>query len=214
MALTRPEEISDRALDRTLDPAPVAFDDGGWILPKQGDRRLDSPFFNERPDGCLPELLVVHGISLPEGAYGGPHVDNLFLGRPLDSAHPELHAVSGMQVSAHFVIDRGGRLTQYVSIQSRAWHAGRSNFRGRDNCNDFSIGVELEGCDLEPYEPLQIDRLVDLAQALCVALPSMRWVAGHSDIAPGRKTDPGPYFDWTGFISRIRSKGIGLERNF
>lgn len=165
----------------------------------RGARQVPSPNSNERPDGVEPRLIVVHGISLPPGRFGGPHIDRLFTNRLDVSAHPAFVDLRGVRVSAHFLVRRDGRVTQYVPVQRRAWHAGASRFRGVENCNDFSVGIELEGTDHEPYTPVQYRRLAAAIRALRRALPGLSRapVVGHADIAPGRKTDPGPSFDWT-----------------
>jgi len=141
------------------------------------------------------ELLVVHNISLPPGRFGGGVVERLFRNEPAPLRHPFLELLDGLRVSAHFLIERDGRITQFVACGARAWHAGASAFDGRRGCNDFSIGVELEGTDFVAYEPAQYEALAQLTRALRAFLP-LRAVRGHSHIAPGRKTDPGPLFDW------------------
>lgn len=163
-----------------------------------GARQVLSPHFDERPAGSQPELLVIHGISLPPGQFGGPWIDQLFTGNLPPHAHPSFQDIAGLRVSAHAVIRRDGAITQYVPFGKRAWHAGRSHYRGRDSCNDFSIGIELEGTDTTPYTDAQYESLTMLVAALLAAYPrlSAQRIAGHSDIAPGRKTDPGPAFDW------------------
>lgn len=159
-------------------------------------RRCPSPFHNERPSGELA-LTVVHGISLPPGEFGGPWIDHLFSGTLPPDRHPYFAEVAGMGVSAHLLIRRDGEVVQYVPFDRRAWHAGRSSWRGRENCNDFSVGIELEGCDDQPYDDAQYVALVAALQALWWRYPGLRGeLAGHDDIAPGRKTDPGPSFDW------------------
>jgi AmpD protein len=158
---------------------------------------LASPHCDDRPPGCAVELLVIHAISLPAGHYGGDDVTALFLGR-LDCRHPDYAGLTDLRVSAHFFIRRDGRLVQFVPIQRRAWHAGASRFGRRERCNDFSIGVELEGCDLDPFTANQYATLIALTRALRAACPAIgaERIVGHSDIAPGRKTDPGLHFDW------------------
>jgi AmpD protein len=157
-----------------------------------------SPNFDARPDGMLPELVVVHGISLPPGQFGGPWIEALFMNRLPPKMHPYFETVAPLQVSSHLLIRRAGDIVQFVPFSMRAWHAGKSNFRGRERCNDFSIGIELEGADEVPYEPIQYRALTQTILALCEAYPSLSLdrIAGHSDIAPGRKSDPGPSFDW------------------
>ncbi len=164
----------------------------GWLW---GARRVDSPHCDARPEGCAISLLVVHNISLPPGQFGGPGVEQLFKNRLNPEEHPYYASIQGLRVSAHFFIRREGELIQFVPCILRAWHAGVSNWQGRAGCNDFSIGVELEGTDDTPFDDLQYAVLNRLLAALRAAYP-ITSVAGHSDIAPGRKTDPGPYFDW------------------
>jgi N-acetyl-anhydromuramoyl-L-alanine amidase len=166
-----------------------------------GARQVLSPHFDARPAGVLPELLVVHGISLPPGEFGGPWIDRLFTGTLPADAHPYFREVAGQRVSAHALIRRDGQIVQYVPFGERAWHAGQSAYRGRSGCNDFSIGVELEGTDDTPYTDAQYPALAALTAALLVAFPSLspQAIAGHSDVSPGRKTDPGPSFDWARF---------------
>jgi len=157
-----------------------------------GVRQVLSPHFDQRP------LIVVHGISLPPGEFGGPWIDRLFTGNLPASAHPAFAAIAGLRVSAHAVIRRDGAITQYVPFAARAWHAGESSYRGRAACNDFSVGIELEGTDEMAYMTPQYQSLASLVRSLCAAYPTLHTerLTGHSDIAPGRKTDPGPAFDW------------------
>ena len=164
----------------------------GWIA---GISRQRSPNFDARPAGTAIDLIVVHNISLPPGRYGRGHVARLFTNALDVDADPFFEQISGARVSAHLLIERDGALTQFVSLLDRAWHAGDSNFEGRPRCNDFSIGIELEGTDFEPYTDAQYERLGAAVDAILAAYP-IRAVRGHSDIAPGRKTDPGPFFDW------------------
>jgi AmpD protein len=165
-----------------------------------GTRQVLSTHFDARPANAVAELIVVHGISLPPGEFGGPWIDRLFTGSLPADAHPYFAQIKG-RVSAHVVIRRDGRVTQYVPFGARAWHAGQSEYRGRPACNDFSIGIELEGTDDIPYTDAQYDQLAAVVRALLVAYPllSATHITGHSDIAPGRKTDPGPAFDWPRF---------------
>ncbi|WP_332816296.1 1,6-anhydro-N-acetylmuramyl-L-alanine amidase AmpD [Ramlibacter sp.] len=158
-------------------------------------RRLDSPNFGPRPAGAAVDLVVVHSISLPPGRYGGDEVQALFTNRLDWDAHPYFKSIEGAQVSAHFYVRRGGEVWQFVSCDDRAWHAGASCWRGRDNCNDDSVGIELEGIEGGPFEPAQYEALASLCAALAQRYP-VRHVAGHEHIAPGRKRDPGPGFDW------------------
>ena len=166
-----------------------------------GARQVLSPHFDARPAGMLPELLVVHGISLPPGEFGGPWIDRLFTGTLPADAHPYFREIAAQRVSAHALIRRDGRIVQYVPFGERAWHAGQSTYRGRPACNDFSIGVELEGTDDTPYTDAQYQALAALSAALLAAYASLsaQAIAGHSDVSPGRKTDPGPSFDWARF---------------
>ena len=172
------------------------IDSEGWL---EGAERRASTHWDERPQGTVIDLLVVHNISLPPGDFGGPWIDDLFFGRLDPKAHPYFEvACAAGPVSTHLLVRRNGRLLQYVPMERRAWHAGRSCFDGRERCNDFSIGIELEGTDTDPFENCQYDALVGVVKALCRQYPSitMQRIAGHSDIAPGRKTDPGSGFDW------------------
>jgi AmpD protein len=168
-----------------------------------GARQVLSPHFDERPPAVKPALIVVHGISLPPGEFGGPWIDRLFTGNLPGGAHVSFADIAALRVSAHAVIRRGGDITQYVPFAERAWHAGESSYQGRAACNDFSVGIELEGADEIPYTEPQYQALAQLILALCGAYPtlSIEHLTGHSDIAPGRKTDPGPAFDW----SRLRA---------
>lgn len=163
-----------------------------------GARILPSPNCDARPSGCQPELIVVHSISLPPGDFGGPWIDRFFTNRLDPGAHPYFQEISALQVSAHLLIRRDGEVVQYVPLTMRAWHAGESCHDGRSCCNDFSVGIELEGLDDLPYEDVQYERLAELVQVLRTSFASLRDapVVGHSDIAPERKTDPGPAFDW------------------
>lgn len=176
-----------------MSAAPFAVDADGWV---RGARALASPNFEARPLGAVPTLLVIHNISLPPGEFGGAAIADLFLNRLDCDAHPyyDQH-LRGLRVSSHFVIRRDGVLEQFVSCEERAWHAGVSNFFGRERCNDFSIGIELEGADTSPFESSQYETLAALVTALVARYP-IDALAGHSDIAPGRKTDPGPHFEW------------------
>ena len=154
--------------------------------------------FDARPAGSEIDTIIIHGISLPPGEFGGPAIEQLFTNCLDPNAHPYFKEIEGLTVSAHLLIRRDGELAQFVSFNDRAWHAGASSFRGRSRCNDFSIGIELEGLDDVPYEAAQYDALCSVIEALKRAYPALsnRCIAGHSDIAPGRKTDPGPAFDW------------------
>jgi len=174
-----------------------------------GALQVPSPNFNVRPENESVSLLVLHNISLPPGQFGGGYVERFFQNQlPVDD-HPYFEEIKDLQVSAHLFIARDGAVTQFVNLNSRAWHAGLSQFDGRDQCNDFSIGIELEGTDDQPFTDTQYAVLADLTQAIQLAYPEIKGdrIAGHSDIAPGRKTDPGPCFDWPRF-----RKGIGQEQ--
>lgn len=176
-------------------PPPEAGDPlwrDGWY---RFAHRVDSPNFGPRPPGAEIDLVVVHSISLPPGAYGGDEVRQLFTNTLDWDAHPYFQQIRGMQVSAHFFIRRDGALLQFVSCDARAWHAGQSSWRGRGNCNDDSVGIELEGLEGETFEPAQYEALGVVCAALAHRYP-IRHVAGHEHIAPGRKKDPGPGFDW------------------
>jgi AmpD protein len=170
---------------------------------------VESPNCDERPAGAEPELIVIHGISLPPGQYGGPWIDALFTNTLDPDAHPYFAGIHQLRVSAHLLIRRDGEVVQYVPFHRRAWHAGASHYAGRERCNDFSVGIELEGSDDEPYEPVQYVRLADIITALERAYPhlSRERLVGHSDIAPGRKSDPGPAFLWQILHSRLSSSG-------
>lgn len=179
---------------------PLRVGDDGWVADIE---RRPSPNFDARPALAAIELLVIHSISLPPGRFGGGAVQRLFANAMDGHGHPFLEALSGLRVSAHFLIERDGRVIQFVGCSDRAWHAGRSSFEGRDDCNDFSLGVELEGTDFTAFEPAQYAALAGLTVALRRACP-LRAVRGHSDIAPGRKTDPGPMFDWRAYAARAQ----------
>lgn len=175
----------------------------GWLA--AAERRL-SPHWDYRPQGMAIDLLVIHNISLPPGHYGGPWIDDLFLGRLDPEAHPSFRVAAAVgPVSTHLLIRRDGRLVQYVPLSLRAWHAGRSCFEGREGCNDFSIGIELEGDDNSPFEPAQYRALIQGTRAIMAAYPEIHpgRIRGHSDIAPGRKTDPGPFFSWNLYLAGL-----------
>ncbi|HVW68269.1 MAG TPA: 1,6-anhydro-N-acetylmuramyl-L-alanine amidase AmpD [Steroidobacteraceae bacterium] len=183
------------------EPAPLKVESATGLL--VGVRQVLSTHFDARPSNVLPELIVVHGISLPPLEFGGPWIDQLFTGtlnRGRD-AHPYFQQMPPGRVSAHVLIRRDGLIAQYVPFGERAWHAGKSEYRGRAACNDYSIGIELEGADEVPYEEAQYVQLARVVRALLAAYPSLssEHITGHSDIAPGRKTDPGPAFDWARF---------------
>lgn len=177
-------------------------------------RRVDSPNCDPRPLGLEPELIVIHGISLPPGRYGGPWIDRFFTNTLPAEADPYFATIQHLRVSSHVLIARDGSLTQYVPFSMRAWHAGASNWCGREACNDFSIGIELEGTDEELYDERQYPVLAALIATLQRAYPGLAAgaVAGHSDIAPGRKTDPGPAFDWQHLECRLAAAGGRFAR--
>jgi AmpD protein len=168
-------------------------------------RQIPSPNCDERPAGEPVTLLVLHSISLPPGEFGGDAIERLFTNRLDPQAHPAFAEVHALRVSAHFLVRRDGELLQFVPIEMRAWHAGASRWRGRGRCNDFSVGIELEGADGERFTDFQYARLVRLVRALRARLP-LRAVAAHSDIAPGRKVDPGDCFDWPRFFSLLAAR--------
>jgi AmpD protein len=164
----------------------------GWY---EAARHVPSPNFGARPAQTDINLAVIHSISLPPGVYGGNEIEQLFTNTLDWSAHPYFEQIRGAEVSAHFVIRRTGELLQFVSVEDRAWHAGLSTWQGRDNCNDFSVGIELEGLEDTPFEPAQYQTLKTLMDAISQRWP-IAWIAGHEDIAPGRKRDPGSAFEW------------------
>ena len=167
----------------------------GWM---SGARQIISPNYDARPPGVLADLLVVHGISLPPDQFGGAWIERFFTNTLPPDAHPYFAKIAALRVSAHLLVARNGEVTQFVKFTDRAWHAGRSSYAGREECNDFSIGIELEGTDTLPYEPAQYDALGEIVAALCAAYPRLSpgRLVGHSEVAPGRKTDPGAAFDW------------------
>jgi AmpD protein len=165
----------------------------------EGVRQVLCPHHDARPDGVAADLLVIHNISLPPGEFGGPWIEQLFNGHLPPDVHPYFATIKGMRVSAHLLVRRDGELVQFVPFHRRAWHAGASQFEGRPACNDFSIGIELEGADEIAFEDAQYDATRQVIEALLEAYPALSptRLVGHSDIAPGRKTDPGAAFDWT-----------------
>lgn len=172
-----------------------------------GVRQCESPNWNDRPDGEI-SLIVIHGISLPVGHFGSDYVEALFLNSLDTGSHPDFNDLDGLRVSSHLFIRRGGEVCQFVPFDRRAWHAGVSCYEGRENCNDFSVGIELEGSDTAEYRDKQyvaLARACDLLMEHYAIAP--RHIAGHSDIAPGRKTDPGPAFDWRRFRSLLTQTG-------
>ncbi|WP_159565274.1 1,6-anhydro-N-acetylmuramyl-L-alanine amidase AmpD [Budvicia diplopodorum] len=173
----------------------------GWLT---GVKRVASAHCDERPDGEVPSLLVIHNISLPPGEFGGPHIDRLFTGTLDPNQHPYFADIAHLRVSAHCLIRRDGAIVQYVPFDKRAWHAGVSLYQGREQCNDFSIGIEMEGTDDRDFTPEQYQSLSVVTQLLMASYPiNAERITGHSDIAPGRKTDPGPHFDWNCYKALI-----------
>lgn len=160
---------------------------------------LTSPHCDDRPSSTPIDMIVIHNISLPPSEFGGTWIEEFFCGKLDASKHPYFATISHLRVSAHLLIKRNGSLVQFVPFEKRAWHAGQSSFEGRSNCNDFSIGIELEGTDDMPFEAIQYEQLIAIVQLLQKRYPLIlrNRIVGHSDIAPGRKTDPGPFFDWS-----------------
>lgn len=174
----------------------------GWLV---GIRQVPSPHHDDRPEDEAPSLLVVHNISLPPGQFGGPWIDALFTGTLDPNADPFFAEIAHLRVSAHCLIRRDGEIVQYVAFDKRAWHAGVSNYHGRERCNDFSIGIELEGTDTLAYTDAQYQQLAALTQLLITEYPAITDnMTGHCDIAPVRKTDPGPAFDWARFRTLVK----------
>ncbi|CAM4148056.1 1,6-anhydro-N-acetylmuramyl-L-alanine amidase AmpD [Acinetobacter pragensis] len=169
-----------------------------------GARQIPSPNYNQRPKQAEIQLVVVHNISLPPSQFGGGYIEQFFQNALDWAAHPYFQTIEGMQVSAHLLILRSGEVLQFVNFNDRAWHAGRSSYLGQKECNDYSIGIELEGSDDLPFEQAQYDALSAVTACLQQAYPKIQQhLAGHSDIAPGRKTDPGPFFDWNKFRTQL-----------
>lgn len=166
---------------------------------------MPSPNCDDRPADVAIDLLVIHAISLPPGEFGGGAIEALFLNQLNPVQHPYYSGIAGLRVSAHFLVRRNGTLVQFVPCIKRAWHAGASSWRGRSRCNDFSVGIELEGSDDLPFETPQYHAVAKLTRALAITYPISE-IVGHSDIAPGRKTDPGPYFDWLRFRASLPRK--------
>ena len=167
-----------------------------------------SPNFDNRPNKSNISLIVIHNISLPPGIYGGDNIIDLFTNKLNPDNHAYFESISNLKVSSHFLIRRNGSLIQFVSCLDRAWHAGESSWNKENNCNDFSIGIELEGTDFEPFTDIQYAALVEATKLLLANYPSLNHdrIVGHSDVAPGRKTDPGPFFDWARYKSAVTEK--------
>jgi AmpD protein len=180
----------------------------GWLAQA---RRVDSPNFGERPASAVIDLLVIHNISLPPGEFGGPWVEHLFCGRLDPGLHPYFAAIANNPVSAHLFIRRDGETVQFVDLHKRAWHAGRSCWQGQAECNDYSIGIELEGTDETPFTEAQYLRLAQLTAEIMRSFPAItaERIVGHSDVAPGRKTDPGQAFDWGRYRDLLASLDAG-----
>lgn len=168
-------------------------------------RQIASPHFDERPDPEDISLLVIHYISLPPEQFGGGYIDDFFQGKLQPDIHPYFEEIYQIRVSAHCLIERDGRITQYVNFNDRAWHAGISNFQGREKCNDFSIGIELEGSNEQPFTEAQYEALQGLTTLIMKAYPKITLdrIVGHADISPGRKIDPGQYFDWKHYLEGV-----------
>lgn len=202
-----PERPIESESPRATTPAAHRFP-AGW---SDGARRCPSPNFGSRPAGTRVDLVVIHSISLPPGRYGGDAIERLFANRLDLSEHPYFETLRGLEVSAHFLVRRDGELVQFVSCDDRAWHAGRSSWQGRDDCNDYSVGIELEGLEGESFDVPQYLRLAALVSDLSVAYP-IDWVVGHEDVAPGRKGDPGPSFDWATLHRALGKTRLRLVR--
>ena len=179
----------------------VKPDEQGWL---SGVRRIPSPNQDRRPPGAAITLLVIHNISLPPGEFGGDAIAQLFTNTLDTTLHPFYAQLEGLRVSAHFLVRRNGEILQFVGCAQRAWHAGASSWRGRERCNDYSIGIELEGDDYQPFTADQYRALARLTRRLCRRYP-ITGITGHSHIAPGRKTDPGPHFDWREYSRLVGS---------
>ncbi len=200
---------SSRTVTTRLGPPPelplawpaLSADTGLWA----GLKQLPSPHCDARPEAELPSAVILHNISLPPSVYGGGYIDQLFLGQLQAADHPYFEGIVHLKVSAHACVFRDGSATQYVPTHLRAWHAGASVLDGRERCNDFSIGIELEGSDYEPFTDAQYQTVARLVAEARRCYPAIRLdrIRGHEDVAPGRKTDPGPYFDWTRFFALL-----------
>lgn len=177
-----------------------------------GARQVPSPNYNQRPENTEIQLIVVHNISLPPSQFGGGYIEQFFQNQLDWSLHPYFQTIQGMQVSAHLLILRTGEIIQFVNFNDRAWHAGRSSYLGKVECNDYSIGIELEGSDDLDFEEVQYQQLVDVVMTLQQAYPKTdHHLAGHSDVAPGRKTDPGAHFQWQRFREELTQKKLSIK---
>lgn len=184
-------------------PKPLIIEQGRLI----DCRQIPSPHYDARPDPSDISLLVIHYISLPPEQFGGGYIDDFFQGKLDPTLHPYFKEIYQIRVSAHCLIERDGRITQYVNFNDRAWHAGISHFQGREKCNDFAIGIELEGSNEQPFTEAQYRALQALTRAIMQVYPkiSVDHIVGHADIAPGRKIDPGKYFDWARYLNGLKS---------
>lgn len=179
-----------------------------------GARQVPSPNYNQRPENTEIQLIVIHNISLPPSQFGGGYIEQFFQNQLDWSIHPYFQTIQGMQVSTHLLILRTGEIIQFVNFNDRAWHAGRSSYLGKVECNDYSIGIELEGSDDRDFEEVQYQQLVDVVAALQLAYPKTdHHLAGHSDIAPGRKIDPGTHFEWQRFREDLTQKKFSIEKD-
>ncbi|MCU4315990.1 1,6-anhydro-N-acetylmuramyl-L-alanine amidase AmpD [Acinetobacter bereziniae] len=179
-----------------------------------GARQVPSPNYNQRPENTEIQLIVIHNISLPPSQFGGGYIEQFFQNQLDWSIHPYFQTIQGMQVSTHLLILRTGEIIQFVNFNDRAWHAGRSSYLGKVECNDYSIGIELEGSDDIDFEEVQYQQLVDVVAALQLAYPKTdHHLAGHSDIAPCRKTDPGTHFEWQRFREDLTQKKFSIEKD-
>lgn len=178
-------------------------------------RQVNSPNFDDRPQGVPIDALIIHAISLPPGEYGGGHIEQFFCNQLDSEGHSYFSEIAGIKVSAHFFINRSGELVQFVPVHKRAWHAGVSCCMGREAVNDFSVGIELEGCDDDEFEEAQYRTLVELTHLLTSSIPSLssKHIYGHEEIAPGRKTDPGPGFDWQAYRLAVSEKEFQIANN-
>ena len=195
---------------KTIESLHSEIDSNGWLSPSSNASREFSPNFNDRPDNTEPTLIVLHNISLPLGKFGGDNVKNLFLNK-LDTSVSEFRDLKSLKVSSHFFVRRTGQIIQFVSTTKRAWHAGESSFFGVTNCNDFSIGIELEGSDFVEFEEEQYHSLFFLFKALAKKFTSLNAITSHEYIAPERKTDPGPFFDWETLEKNLLALSISWE---
>lgn len=184
-----------------LSGSPTLIENGWWALA----HKVPSPNFNSRPKEAEISLLVIHNISLPPGEFGGGHINNFFCNQLEPSLHPYFETIHTLKVSSHLLIDRTGYVSQFVSFDDRAWHSGRSSFQGVEECNDYSIGIELEGADDMDYTDAQYEKLKEVTAVIMRKHPKITThrITGHSDVAPGRKTDPGPHFDWVRYLSSL-----------